>query len=143
MAKDALEDTKRRISALPILRERIEENAAQLEEIRANGAKTRSNDIKRFSASGSRIDPEEALELIILDMESSIAADAVEVKKIERILEKARCDPYYRVLEARYIEKKTDDAIASEIPCDVSTVRRNRNRLIEELSLWLYGAYAI
>jgi len=142
-AKDLQEATKRRLAALPILRDKIAEETAQLEETRLYGAKTKSKSVTRFSASGSRLTPEEIQEALILDAEATIAADTLEVEKMERLLDKVKEDLYYRVLEGRYIDGLTDENLADELHCEVRTIQRNRQRLIEDLTVWLYGSFAL
>jgi DNA-directed RNA polymerase specialized sigma24 family protein len=52
-------------------------------------------------------------------------------------------DPYYRALEGKYFEQKSDDELAEELNCDVSTVWRNRGRLVTRLAIRLYGVDAV
>ena len=37
----------------------------------------------------------------------------------------------------------TDAAIAERLSCDVSTIRRNRKRLVQSVALFLYGSAAL
>ena len=52
-------------------------------------------------------------------------------------------DEYYPIIRMKYFEGKTDEEIAPEIPCDPSTVRRNKSRLIRRIAVKLYGAQAV
>ena len=142
--KDAYKATERRLYALPVLRKRIEENRESLEELRTYGVRGKSGSITRFCKSGGlRLDPEEAKDRLIQDMESRIAFDQTEVDTMEKALSTIAGDAYYKTVEGKYIGGKTDDEIAADIPCDTSTVWRNRKRLVQRMAVWLYGAMAI
>lgn len=142
--KDAYKATERRLYALPVLRQRIEESRERLEEIKKYGTREKSNSITRFCAgSGIRLDPEEAKECLILDIQSRIEFDKMEVETMEKALSTISKDPYYKTVAGKYVEGKTDDEIASDIPCDNTTVWRNRKRLVQRLAVWLYGAMAL
>ena len=142
-AKDAQEGTKRRLYALPILIDKVKEDKAQLDELRKHGPKTTSKSIVRFSASGSRVSPEDAIEAVIADKTAAIAADELEIEKMESLLARVKDDPYYPVLTGGIFDHKSDEQLASERPCDVRTVQRNRARIIEDMAVWLYGSYAL
>lgn len=90
-----------------------------------------------------RLDPEEAKDRLVQDLESRIAFDQMEVDTMEKALSTIAGDAYYKSVEGKYIDGKNDDEIAAEIPCDTSTVWRNRKRLVQRLAVWLYGAMAI
>ena len=142
--KDAYKATERRLYALPVLRKRIEENIENLEELREYGIRGKSGSITRLCKGGGlRLDPEEAKDRLVQDLESRIAFDQMEVETMERALSTIADDAYYKVVVGKYIEGKTDDEIAADIPCDTSTVWRNRKRLVQRMAVWLYGAMAI
>lgn len=142
--KDAYKATERRLYALPVLRMRIVENRENLEELRIYGVRGKSGSITRFCKNGGmRLDPEEAKDRLVQDLESRIAFDQMEVDTMEKALSTIAGDAYYKSVEGKYIDGKNDDEIAAEIPCDTSTVWRNRKRLVQRLAVWLYGAMAI
>lgn len=47
-------------------------------------------------------------------------------------------DKYYKIIEMKYFEKKTNNLIAEALEVDEKTVRRNKNRLIEIISIWIF-----
>ena len=55
------------------------------------------------------------------------------VQLIERGLEEIRNDEYYKIIELRYFENGTIENISEELKYSVATVKRNRNRLVNEL----------
>ena len=135
---DCYKQTIKRIKAVPILQERIADNMARLE----SPIQEKSKSIIRFTAAGVRADPEEMLEAIEMTLRAHIAADQAEVDEIMKVLSTIEHDYYYPVVYEAFIQGKTDEALSQQLACDVSTVRRNRKRLVNILSVRLYGALA-
>lgn len=141
--RNAFKDTERRLYALPTLRQKLEDDKERLEEIKTYGPRSRSKSITRFGKSSVRLTPEEILEAVVTDMEATIAADEYEIERMEKALSIIADDEYVETVTGRYIEGLTDEEIADAIHCDTSTVWRNRKRLVQRLSVWLYGAKAV
>lgn len=141
--KDAYRATERRLYALPVLIKKVEDAKERLKELEQYGAPEKSKDIIRFSRSGRRLSPEEILEALIADIKASIAADEHEIETIKKALRNIEEDPYYLTIKGRYFEGISDEEIARQIPCNPSTVRRNRARLVRILAVWFYGADAV
>lgn len=142
-ARDAFKATERRLYALPVLRKKLEDDRERLEELKTYGPRGRSKSITRFSKSSVRLSPEEIYEAILVDMEATIASDEYEIEAMEKALAQIENDEYYETVIGRYIEDLADERVAELIPCDTTTVWRNRKRLVQRLSVWLYGAEAI
>ena len=142
-AGSVYKDTERRLYAFPDLLEKIEGDKEKLSELMTHGAPARSKSIVRFNRSGVRLSPDEILDGIIQDLTATIAADQHEADTIATALERIQDDPYYVVIAGKFIERRSDEDIAAAIPCDPSTVRRNRGRLVRRLAVWLYGAQAL
>ena len=96
-----------------------------------------------MSKSGVRLTPEEIFEAAVIDLEATIAADEYEIEAMERALATIEKDDYYLTVTGRYIDDLPDERVAELIPCDTTTVWRNRKRLVQRLAVWLYGAEAI
>lgn len=112
---DAYKVTERRLYALPILREKLERDRERLPKL--DGAARTA-------------------------LEMGMATDADEVETLERILAKCAGDAYYQTVTGRYFEGVDDEQIGKLLHCDVSTVWRNRKRLVQRISVYLYGAFA-
>lgn len=141
--KNAFKDTERRLYALPTLRQKLADDRERLAEIKTYGPRSRSKSITRFGKSSVRLSPEEILEAVVTDMEATIAADEYEIERMEKALSIIEGDEYALSVTGRYIEGLSDEEIAEAIHCDTSTVWRNRKRLVQRLSVWLYGAEAL
>ena len=140
---DAYKATLRRLEALQILKDRIEDNTERLAGLKENGVQEKSKSIVRFSASGVRADPMEMYDAVLADMEAHLAADQEEVDTVMRALEYVKGDYYYDTVYGKFVENLPDDQIASKLFCDDSTVRRHRGRLVHRIAVYLYGAAAL
>ena len=143
MANDAFKATERRLYSLPVLERKIQSDKEVLNDIRSHGLQERSKDIVRFQKSGYRVSPEEMLDAVTSDLEATIAMDEHEVEVVRRALEDIADDPYYKTVTGKYFESLTEEEIAEQIPCESSTVWRNRKRLVRRLAILFYGAAAI
>lgn len=141
--KDTYRATERRLYALLILKEKIKEDKARLEELIMLGPGECSKGITRFQRSGVRLEPEDIKDAAIMDLKATIAADEYEVETIEAALKQIENEPYYFTVEGKYLMRLTDDEIADKIHCDKSTVYRNRKNLIQTISVRLYGSRAV
>lgn len=61
------------------------------------------------------------------------------VAKVEKALEKISDDPYYDVIRMFYFENKTREYISLEYDTSVTTISRNKTRLLNELKLMLFS----
>ena len=142
-AKDAFKATERRLYAIPDLREKLKDDEEELNDTRLYGLKERSHSITRFFKSGVRLTTEEILEALTIDLEANIAATRHELEVLEKALASIEGDPYYLTVYGKYVERTKDSDIADKIPCDQTTVWRNRKRLIQRVAVRLYGVEAI
>ncbi len=141
--KDAFKATERRLYALPVLRAKVAEDRERLKEIETCGTPEHSRSIVRYTRSGSRLAPEEILEVVIKDLKATIAVDEHEIQSVERALECIEGDDFFSIVCDRYFRGLTDDKIANSMNCDSATVWRHRKRLVQTVSTWLYGASSI
>lgn len=62
-----------------------------------------------------------------------------EVMTLENALKFTEDDPYGALLPMKYLDGMTDEEMAEKLHCQVSTVWRNRVRLMMMLTIYLYG----
>jgi hypothetical protein len=141
--KDTYKATERRLYALPILKEKVEYDRGRIDSLDEHDLPDKSKSIVRFQKSGVRLAPDEIIEAVKQNLAADIAADLTEIDKMEKALEVIQNDSYYLAVKGKYLLGLSDDQIAECIPCDPSTVRRNRGRLIRKVAIWLYGTLAI
>ena len=142
--KDSYKSTEQRLYAYAALKDNIVGYHKDIEDLGREGVTGRSKDLVFFSArGGTRLSADEIFEAKVLILQKKIYRDQCEIDEIDRALVAVDRDPYYRVIEMKYFEKRTDEEIAEEMNCDASTVRRNKNRLTREIAVKLYGAQAV
>lgn len=142
-AKDTFKATERRLYGYPYLKQKLADDLEMLEELESYGPREKSRSITRYIKNGVRLTPEEIYDAVHLDMEATIAADQEEVERMEKALSYIKGDRYYLSVEGRYFLEQDDEEIAQKLGCDTSTVWRNRKRLVQRVSIMLYGAQAL
>ncbi|GEM_PF-691242 len=160
--KNYFKETETLLYNYAVLKLKVIEDARELE----NGGpqlKGKSKDIVRFSAKGgSRLPEDVVAEEYYNSRRASMERTRLRVKDIERGLNKIRASRYYRVIELKYgippedFDWDSEDAsdnlkqyepitikeISEIIPCDESTVKRNRNKLVNTLKIAIFGGDA-
>ena len=72
-------------------------------------------------------------------IEFSISTTRNFIKIIDDAIECLKGDQYYDLIRLRYFEGCSREDIAEYFDCDVSTVNRNKNRLINKLQIRLFS----
>jgi hypothetical protein len=143
LTEDALKSTECRLQAYPILNSKIEADKKKLQRLLEADQGSKDLDVERMQACGVALESIEALKALITALKITIAIDEFEIESVEQALRFIREDPYSIVITGKWLDNMNDDEIAAIIPCDASTVRRNRSRLIKKIAVWLHGAQAI
>lgn len=113
----------------------------ELQMIKKHGLRERSKSIIVLSGN-SGINSDSMLEKIE-DKINSITESIVVTKRfiniIDSALMKIKNDDYYKLIVLKYFEGKTHEEIAEICGKDVSTITRNKNRLINKLKITLFS----
>ncbi|KPU43020.1 hypothetical protein OXPF_34520 [Oxobacter pfennigii] len=146
--RNYFKDTEKLLYSYPVLKEKIDLD----QELLFNPdaviyPKEKSKDIIRYlnSSNASEFDIDQYTESV----KSTMIKTRAEVVRIERALKCIEDDKYYKIIELKYFLKKnsqeqyTYEDIAFILEKDESTIRRNKNRLITKLKLYLFGAEAL
>ena len=72
-------------------------------------------------------------------IENSIQTTKNFIRIIDDAIATLRSDPYYALIHMRYFKGCSREEIAEYFDCDVSTVNRNKNRLINLLQIRLFS----
>ena len=120
----------------------IKDKEEQIEELRCYGLRKKSSSIPNFSGSTGLVevktDAEKAEEKIEA-IEFSISTTKGFIRIIDDAIDCLKDDPYYEIIPMRYFDNASMEDIAVHFECDVSTVRRNKNRLINLLQIRLFS----
>lgn len=80
-----------------------------------------------------KLEDAKGLEALLLTME---------IGRIKKALAAIQQDPYYPLIPAKYFQGAKERTSAAICACDRATVWRNRKRLLDDLSLRLFGVSA-
>ncbi|MFT9496621.1 hypothetical protein [Anaerosolibacter sp.] len=140
--KNCFKQTEKMLYAYNDLKDNIENYKEEIEELKRYGLPEKSKSIV-YMPSGSRLGSQDLLDAKIQDLNFKIQASEREVYKIDKALEGISNDVWFRLIELKYFQQKNDDEIAEILNCDPSTIRRNKKRLINRISVRLHGADAL
>ena len=120
----------------------VEEKKQEIVELREHGVPQKSKSIVAYSP-GSSVQsgvvlPDEAVESAVHSVECAISSTVQVIGMIDKAMAALKNDPYYEVLEMRYLEGRTLEDIGVHFNCDHSTISRNKNRLVRELAMRLF-----
>lgn len=132
--------TEARLYGFPTLQKNIERYRLDIEDLKREKITAKSKDIISYGGDGIRLTPEERQEGKILAVELKLHRDQKAVEEINQALETVAADEYYKIIEMRYFLNCDDTYVAEMLHCAERTVRYNRSRLINKLSVFLYGA---
>ncbi|QUH18689.1 sigma-70 family RNA polymerase sigma factor [Alkaliphilus sp. B6464] len=120
-----------------VLKNKLEE----IEMIEKEGISMRSKSFVQWRSNNSydnSNDYERSLNAI-----DKIKASIVQIEgyifKIDAALNPIKDDPYFEIIPMKYFESKSREYIAEELYCDIRTVDRNKNRLVNLLQIRLFS----
>jgi RNA polymerase sigma factor (sigma-70 family) len=119
----------------------IVDKLEQIKDIQSVGLQTKSKSVTTFSGSinyDTKSDDEKVEEKIEA-IEHSIQTTRNYIKVIEAALERMKDDPYFEIIPMKYFDGKTREQIAEHFNVDVSTISRNKNRIINLLQIRLFS----
>ena len=120
--------------------EAIKAKQTQIEDIEKMGIPEKSKSIVLYSTSSRSYETSnDKKEEKIKQIQDSIAITKRLMKIVDQALEKIKDDPYYEVIAYKYFQSKTHEEIADIYQKDISTITRNKTRLINSLKINLFS----
>jgi RNA polymerase sigma factor (sigma-70 family) len=119
----------------------VQERMDEIEEIRKYGVPKKGGAVHEYCGSGTvsgLVLPEESVESAVRRIQSSVQETVAAIDLIDKCMTQLRSDPYYKVLEMRYFEGRTQEDIAYEFGCSQVNISKNKSRLVRELSMRLF-----
>lgn len=123
-------------------KEAVKDKQLQIKEIKSHGLKQRSKSITSFSAGSGYFDDkdcETAQAEKINHLTDSIKLTKNLISTIDKGLTKLHEDEYYKIIPLKYFEGMKLEDIADQLDVDVSTVSRNKSRLINVLKIYYFS----
>lgn len=121
--------------------EAIKDKYLQIETIQTEGIPKKSSSISSFSSQATyevKSDADKAEEKIEC-IEQSIQTTKNFIKVIDAAIDALKGDSYFDIIPMKYFEGQTREEIAEHFEVDVSTISRNKNRLINMLQIRLFS----
>lgn len=127
------------------LKDAVKQKDEDIEDIEVNGLPQSSKSIVIYSTSGGGITAEERY----IQLKNKYILEKKEterdLRRIDKALSKIKKDKYYKIIELKYLKRKTedninitDDYIAELMGKDRTTIIRNRKRLMNMLVTVLF-----
>lgn len=143
-SKNYYKKTEQRLFSYNDLKAKMNNDILDLKDLHKEGVTSKSKDILYRSVNGGvRLSPEELWQIKTDKIKQHISESAREIARIDDAINAIGDDYYSAIISMRYFEGKNDEYIAEVLNCDVSTVRRNRKRIISKISVRLYGTAAM
>ena len=140
--QDAFKKTEVLLYNYNNFKDAVKDKQLQIKEIKSHGLKQRSKSITSFSAGSGYYenkDYDTAEAEKIKHLSDSIKLTKNLISTIDKSLEKLHDDKYYKIIQLKYFEGKKVEDIAFELEVDISTVSRNKSRLINVLKIYLFS----
>lgn len=148
MEKTAYKKTEMLLYNYPGFRRIVAERKQEIEDIRKYGVPQKSGTaiterVQNGNLPGGIVLPEESVEAAVRNVERSVEGTVQAIALIDKCMAALKSDPYYKVLEYRYFEGRTQEDIALEFGVSQVTISNNKNRLVRELSMRLFPNQSI
>lgn len=122
----------------PKLKLAVEQKQEDIDYIEKNGLPEKSKSIVFYStANGNISGAERYLELIEKYKAEKIETER-DIQRIEAALNKIKDDKYFEIINLKYFQGLKEEDIAVKLGKDVSTINRNKKRLINSIKVILF-----
>lgn len=120
----------------------VKEKEEQIADLKKYGLNKKSTSITSFTGGDGYIEvksEQDKADERIESIESSIHVTKTFVRIIDDALSSLKGDPYYDLISMRYFEGCSREEIAEHFDCDVRTINRQKNRLVNRLAIVLFS----
>lgn len=141
--KTAYQKTEQLLYNYPNFKKIVAERRLEIEELRRYGVPQKSSGAMGERVQTSRtvqgiVLPEESVENAVRTVEASVQGTVQAIALIDKCMAALKNDPYYKILEMRYFEGRTQEDIALTFNCSQVTISNNKSRLVRELAMRLF-----
>lgn len=143
--KSAYASTEALLYNYGYLKQSIIENRHEIEDLKANGLPKKSKSIVALDSISTAPREEECVlvEERISYIEQSIVRTEAIISKINRLLREYGSPKYPDLIKRIYFDGQTREELAEIYQCDVSTISRNRAKIINQLKIILFPSELI
>lgn len=139
--KNAFQKTEQLLYNYVDFKDVIKQKKTMIDDLLKYGLPKKSKSITSFSGDEGMREvktEQEQIDEYVASIENSMRLTIRCVSVIDDALKSVSNDPYYNVIEERYFNKKNLEDIAEDIEKDVSTVSRNKNRLVNMIKIKIF-----
>jgi len=141
--RTAYQQTEQLLYNLNGFKKIVADRMEEIEEIRKHGVPKKSKSITQFGGGSGGVNPgvqteEESVEAAVHIVQESVKGTVQAISLIEKSMKALQYDPYYKILEMRYLEGRTLEDIAVEFNCSQPNITHHRIRLVKELAMRLF-----
>ena len=118
----------------------IQYKIEQIENIKAEGLiKNSKSFIKISNGNGiNMLNENEKVDAKIEEIENSISKLNYYIKLIDHAIDKVKTNPYSDIIQLKYFDGLTYEDISLHMDCDISTIKRNKNKLINDIKIYIF-----
>ena len=114
----------------------------EIEEIRKYGVPKKGSAVVQYGSGSNVVKgivlPDESVENAVQRIQATVQDTVQAIALVDKGMCTLKSDPYYKVLEMVYFEKRTQEEIALEFNVSQVTISTNKKRLVRELSMQLF-----
>lgn len=137
--KSTFQRTEQLLYLMPKLKEAISHNKQRISDLKKYGLEKKGSAVHVIpTTTPIKKDEEELIDLEISKLNQRNYIINSEIKWINSILNTMIKDKFYKIIELKYFNNKTYEELAEDLECDVSTISRNRTRIINELKVLFF-----
>lgn len=137
-AKDSYKNTEYLLNNFDLLNKSISDMKLQIEDLKTYGIRKSGKAAVVVSQNMVKVDEDTIIEQRINELKQAIHRTKTVINLINHILQDLKSDKYYQIIDLKYFKKLSYEEIAEILECDVSTVSRNRNRLINLIKVRIF-----
>lgn len=136
--KDSYKNTEYLLNNFDLLNKSISDMKLQIEDLKTYGIRKSGKAAVVVSQNMVKVDEDTIIEQRINELKQAIHRTKTVINSINHILQDLKSDKYYQIIDLKYFKKLSYEEIAEILECDVSTVSRNRNRLINLIKVRIF-----
>ena len=136
--KDSYKNTEYLLNNFDLLNKSISDMKLQIEDLKTYGIRKSGKAAVVVSENMVKVDEDTIIEQRISELKQAIHRTKSVINSINHILQDLKSDKYYQIIDLKYFKKLSHEEIAEMLECDVSTVSRNRNRLINLIKVRIF-----
>ena len=142
--KTVFQKTEQLLYLIPQLKEAIDHNKERIKDLKKYGISKGGSAVHVVpQTTPLREDVSDKIKREIENLQQRNYIINSQIKWVNGILNTIRSDKFFEIIELKYYNGKTHEEIAEYFNCDESTVRRNKNRLINRIKTLLFPSDSV